>query len=260
MVSHDCVAFYLLSEEVEQARQGGAVRPGRRRDLRRLPLVSADGPRRRRRSARRAEPYRQAFFDRDHDAVSRAAAADAWRLDDDVAGEFVARSTSPTRRRDGDRPGAAARHHRDAGRRSGQAGRQHDHGLGAGGPRAVPRPRAGRARCHLPARAEDRATAARACSRRPPAGSFRTRSSTGPRAIFRCPALKHLAGPYLDLVRDALHSRRARDRGLFALRSGRRGCSPIRTATSRRCVETRCGRSGLLELWLARHVDGAARS
>ena len=38
----------------QQARQGGAVGAGRRRDLRRLPLVPADGARRRRRSARRA--------------------------------------------------------------------------------------------------------------------------------------------------------------------------------------------------------------
>ena len=41
MVSHDCVAFYLLSEEVSRAREGRAVRAGRRRDLRRLLLVPA---------------------------------------------------------------------------------------------------------------------------------------------------------------------------------------------------------------------------
>ncbi len=35
MVSHDCVAFYLLVAGGGRARQGGAVRPGRRRDLRR---------------------------------------------------------------------------------------------------------------------------------------------------------------------------------------------------------------------------------
>ncbi len=37
-----------------------------------------------------------------------------------------------------------------------------------------------------------------------------------PKGYFPVPALKHLAGPYLDLVRDALHSSAARDRGLFA--------------------------------------------
>ena len=46
MVSHDCVAFYLLSQEVARAPQGRAVRPGRRRGLRRLPLVPAAGRRR----------------------------------------------------------------------------------------------------------------------------------------------------------------------------------------------------------------------
>ena len=35
------VGFYLLSQEVREARQGGAERAGRRRDLRRLSLVSA---------------------------------------------------------------------------------------------------------------------------------------------------------------------------------------------------------------------------
>ena len=55
MVSHDCVAFYLLSEDVAQERQGRAVRAGRRRGARRLRLVPAAGrrrPRGRRRGVR----------------------------------------------------------------------------------------------------------------------------------------------------------------------------------------------------------------
>ena len=36
-----------------------------------------------------------------------------------------------------------------------------------------------------------------------------------PKGYFPVPALKHLHGPYLDLVADALHSTAARDRGLF---------------------------------------------
>ena len=43
MVSHDCVAFHLLSEEVAAAPQGRPVRPGRRRGVRRLLLVPAAG-------------------------------------------------------------------------------------------------------------------------------------------------------------------------------------------------------------------------
>ena len=54
MVSHDCVAFYLLSQVVSRAPEGGPVRPGGGRDSRRLPLVSAVEPGRagRRRSTR----------------------------------------------------------------------------------------------------------------------------------------------------------------------------------------------------------------
>ena len=55
MVSHDCVAFYLLSEEVARAGQGRAVGAGRRRDLRRLRLVPAAGGRAARRT--RSTPY-----------------------------------------------------------------------------------------------------------------------------------------------------------------------------------------------------------
>ena len=53
MVSHDCVAFYLLSEEVSQSGEGRAVRAGRRRGARRLRLVPAAG-----RRAARATPSR----------------------------------------------------------------------------------------------------------------------------------------------------------------------------------------------------------
>ncbi len=41
MVCYDNIGFYLLSPRGGQARQGGAVRPGRRRGLRRLSLVPA---------------------------------------------------------------------------------------------------------------------------------------------------------------------------------------------------------------------------
>ena len=72
------------------------------------------------------------------------------------------------------------------------------------------------------------------------------------------PALKHLAGPYLDLVRDALHSQAARDRGLFApdavagmFDDPNGNLTPLRGNP--------LWQIGLLELWLATHVDGAAR-
>ena len=71
-----------------------------------------------------------------------------------------------------------------------------------------------------------------------------------PKGSFPVPALGHLEGPYVELVREALHAPAARERG--ALRPGRRStaCSPRPTSTSPRCRATACGSSGLLELWL----------
>ena len=36
-----------------------------------------------------------------------------------------------------------------------------------------------------------------------------------PKGYFPVPALTHLEGPYLDLVRDALYAPEAKERGLF---------------------------------------------
>ena len=79
-----------------------------------------------------------------------------------------------------------------------------------------------------------------------------------PKGYFPVPALKHLAGPYLDLVRDALHSTAARDRGLFSqealdglLAEPNGNLTPLRGNP--------LWQLGLLELWLDRHVDGAAK-
>ena len=36
-----------------------------------------------------------------------------------------------------------------------------------------------------------------------------------PKGYFPVPALKYIEGPYLEMVRDALDSRAARERGLF---------------------------------------------
>jgi asparagine synthase (glutamine-hydrolysing) len=80
-----------------------------------------------------------------------------------------------------------------------------------------------------------------------------------PKGYFPVPALKHLAGPYLDLVRDALHSAAARDRGLFApeavdglLAEPNGNLTPLRGNP--------LWQIGLLELWLARNIDGVTTS
>ena len=92
MVSHDCVAFYLLSEEVSRAREGRAVRAGRRRDPRRLLVVpaaaEADGD--------GLQTYAAEFFDRDHDALV-ALLGDGGRLDEDAEPARSPPSTSRAR-------------------------------------------------------------------------------------------------------------------------------------------------------------------
>jgi asparagine synthase (glutamine-hydrolysing) len=79
-----------------------------------------------------------------------------------------------------------------------------------------------------------------------------------PKGYFPVPALKHLAGPYLDLVSDALHSGAARERGLFApdaidalLAKPNGNLTPLRGNP--------LWQVGLLELWLAHHVDGVRK-
>jgi asparagine synthase (glutamine-hydrolysing) len=73
-----------------------------------------------------------------------------------------------------------------------------------------------------------------------------------PKGYFPVPALKHLQGPYLDIVRDALHSDAARHRGLFEpayvdalLAAPNESLTPLRG--------NRLWQLGLLELWLQSH-------
>ncbi|MGH3266451.1 MAG: N-acetylglutaminylglutamine amidotransferase [Trebonia sp.] len=79
-----------------------------------------------------------------------------------------------------------------------------------------------------------------------------------PKGYFPVPALTHLEGPYLDLVRDALYAPIAKERGLFnsdavdALLADPNGrLTPLRG--------NELWQIGLLELWLQRHgVTGQA--
>jgi asparagine synthase (glutamine-hydrolysing) len=76
-----------------------------------------------------------------------------------------------------------------------------------------------------------------------------------PKGYFPVPALKYLAGPYIDLVRDALHSRAARERGLFdpdyvdtLLADPTAHITPLRGSE--------LWQIGLLELWLQQQGVG----
>ena len=70
-----------------------------------------------------------------------------------------------------------------------------------------------------------------------------------PKGYFPVPALSHLEGGFLDLVRDALLSQAARDRGLFRPEEVKRLIdAPNEHMT--RLDGNRLWQLGLLELWL----------
>ncbi|HEX5143359.1 MAG TPA: N-acetylglutaminylglutamine amidotransferase [Mycobacterium sp.] len=79
-----------------------------------------------------------------------------------------------------------------------------------------------------------------------------------PKGYFPVPALTHLEGPYLDLVRDALYAPAAKERGLFApeavdrlLADPNAGLTPLRG--------NELWQLALLELWLQKHnINGPA--
>jgi asparagine synthase (glutamine-hydrolysing) len=76
-----------------------------------------------------------------------------------------------------------------------------------------------------------------------------------PKGYFPVPALKYIQGPYLDLVRDALTSRPARERGLFAPDYLERlFADPTGHITPLRGSEL--WQVGLLELWLQQQGVG----
>jgi asparagine synthase (glutamine-hydrolysing) len=79
-----------------------------------------------------------------------------------------------------------------------------------------------------------------------------------PKGYFPVPALTHLEGPYLDLVRDALHAPAAKERGLFRPEAVERLLAdPNGRLTPLRGNEL--WQIGLLELWLQRQgITGAA--
>ncbi|MUL67821.1 asparagine synthase (glutamine-hydrolyzing) [Mycobacterium sp. CBMA 234] len=253
MMSHDCVAFYLLSQEVSQHVK--VVQSGQGADeifagyhwYPPMAHAAADDP-----TAALAR-YRAAFFDRSHAAVNRLLQPQ-WRLEHDAAGAFVLQNFT--------HPGAATATDRalrldttvmlvdDPVKRVdnmtmawGLEGRVPflDHELvelAATCPPELKTAQGGKgvlkeaARKIIPHDVIDR-----------------------PKGYFPVPALKHLAGPYLDLVRDALHSRAARDRGLFApdavtemLADPNGNLTPLRGNP--------LWQIGLLELWLATHIDG----
>ena len=185
MVSHDCVAFYLLSEEVSKSVK--VVQSGQGADEILAgydwypPLANVA-------REQTTEAYAKVFFDRGHADVLDIFAPEYGIADEDPSWEFVSAHQAAPGADDRRRRGTAAGHPGDARRRPGQTRRHHDDGVGSGGAGAVPRPRLRRTRRDLPARAEAglrRQGRAQGCVAR---AAARRRSSTGPRATSRCRA------------------------------------------------------------------------
>src|SRR6478672_6696337 len=256
MVSHDCVAFYLLSQEV--AKHVKVVQSGQGADevfagyhwyppMGEPAAASVEGS---------VASYRQAFFDRDSAGVGELVTP-AYLLDGDPSGQFVTEHFA--------RAGAATGVDRalrldttvmlvdDPVKRVdnmtmawGLEGRVPflDHELvelAATCPPELKTAHDGKgvlkqaARKVIPADVIDR-----------------------PKGYFPVPALTHLEGPYLDLARDALYAPAAKERGLFRPEAvDRLLADPNGRLTPLRGNEL--WQIALLELWLQRHgVSGAA--
>lgn len=256
MVSHDCVAFYLLSEEV--SKHVKVVQSGQGADevfagYHWYPPMAAvadgdvDGA---------LAAYRAAFFDRGHRDIG-ALLQPQWHVDSDVSEEFVRRhfahhgadtATDRALRLDTtvmlvDDPVKRVDNMTMA---WGLEGRVPflDHELVE---------LAGTCPPHLKTAHDGKGVLKQAARRVIPHEVI-----DRPKGYFPVPALKHLQGPYLDLVRDALGSSAAKQRGLFrpeavdALLTDPNGqLTPLRGNP--------LWQVALLELWLDRHgISGAA--
>ncbi|WP_059020640.1 N-acetylglutaminylglutamine amidotransferase [Mycobacterium sp. M26] len=253
MVSHDCVAFYLLSQEV--SRHVKVVQSGQGADevfagyhwyppMGHPDAAGLQGS---------VNSYRQAFFDRDHSGLNAL-------LSEDLAGDdslaFVTEHFA--------RPGAQTGVDRalrldttvmlvdDPVKRVdnmtmawGLEGRVPflDHELvelAASCPPDLKTAHGGKgvlkeaARQVIPAEVIDR-----------------------PKGYFPVPALTHLEGPYLDLVRDALYAPQAKERGLFRPDAVERLLADP-NATLTPLGGNELWQLGLLELWLQQHGISAA--
>ncbi len=256
MVSHDCVAFYLLSQEV--ARHVKVVQSGQGADevfagyhwyppMGAPEAASLDGS---------LETYRAAFFDRDAEAMALLVASGRVAAGDPssafVAEHFAAPSAAtaidralrldttvmlvddPVKRVD------------NMTMAWGLEGRVPflDHELVELAATCPP---------ELKIAHEGKGVLKQAARRVIPSEVI-----DRPKGYFPVPALTHLEGPYLEMVRDAVTSSSARERGLFrpeaveALLADPNGrLTPLRG--------NELWQIGLLELWLARHgVTGPA--
>jgi asparagine synthase (glutamine-hydrolysing) len=246
MVSHDCVAFFLLSQEV--AKHIKVVQSGQGADeilagydwyppLAGVPREDA------------AEAYARVFFDRRHDAL-RDQLSPEWALDRDASFEFVAANFG--------RPGAETA--LDAALRQDSTVMLVDDpvkrvdnmtmawGLEARVPfldhEVVELAAAMPPELKL---ASGGKGVLKAASR----GVVPDEVIDRPKGYFPVPAIRHLSGPLLDDVRDALSSSAARRRGLFR-KEYVTDLLDAPNANRTTLGSNALWQLGLLELWLQR--------
>jgi asparagine synthase (glutamine-hydrolysing) len=247
MVSHDAVAFYLLSQEV--AKHVKVVQSGQGADEVFAgyhwypPMVGAS-------QQAAVETYQAAFFDRRHAEMAEVLNPE-HRIEDDVSRIFVERHFS--------RPGAetsvdkALRLDSQVMLVDDPVKRVDNMTMAAGLEARVPfldhevLELAGRIPPELKLAQEGKGVLKEAARRVIP-----TEVIDRPKGYFPVPALKHLQGPYLDLVADALRAPEARARGLFReeyvdtlLADPNCELTPLRG--------NKLWQLGLLELWLQAH-------
>ncbi len=256
MVSHDAVAFYLLSQVVSDHVK--VVQSGQGADevfagYHWYPPMAgaADGD-----VDDALARYRTAFFDRDHAAMA-ALVEPAWLADVDASSRYVADHFSA--------PGAATATDR--------ALRLDTTVMLVDDPvkRVDNMTMAWGLEARVPFLDHDLVELAAAC---PPElktaqGGKGVLKGAARRVIpdevidrekgyFPVPALKHLQGPYLEMVRDALHAPAAKERGLFRSEAiDRMLADPNGQLTPLR--GNPLWQVGLLELWLQHHdISGSA--
>ncbi len=259
MVSHDAVAFYLLSQEV--AKHVKVVQSGQGADevfagyhwYPPMQALTDDlGPEASREQLVRqaVERYQAAFFDRPHAEMAQVLRPE-HRIEEDVSRAFVERHFT--------RPGAetatdmALRLDSQIMLVDDPVKRVDNMTMASGLEARVPfldhevLDIAARIPPELKLAQEGKGVLKEAARRVIPSEVI-----DRPKGYFPVPALKHLQGPYLELVRDALHAPEARQRGLFQDAYVERLLEdPNEELTALR--GNKLWQLGLLELWLQAH-------
>ena len=249
MVSHDAVAFWLLSEAV--ARERKVVQSGQGADevfggyYWYPPLLEATGS--------GLDTYAGAFFDRDHAGIA-ALLADGWLVDEDVsrafAAEWFARPGADTPVDRGLRIDAEVMLVDDPVKRVDNMTMAH--GLEARTPFLDHELVELAAACPPELKLADGGKGVLKAAAR---GVVPDAVIDRKKGYFPVPALSHLEGPVLELVGDALTSEAARSRGLF--RPGLLDAMLAEPNVHRTNLDgSTLWQLALLELWLQRQVGG----